>query len=271
MTTSEIQTSTPGLSAAARRLLEQRLRGRAVADTGIPRLDPRPATAPLSPAQQGIYFLDQLEPGGTEYLMPAAWRLTGPLDVAALDAAVGDLVHRHEQLRVVFPSTDGVPAQRVLPGGNGLAHLDLTGRGPDVAGAVHDLATAPFDLAAEPSFRPTLVRVADDEHVLVFAMHHVVTDGWSLDVLVRDLQEFYRVRLAGGAPALPLGAVAYTDYAVWQRSAADTAQGRDDLEHWRAALSGITPLELPTDHPRPETRSHAAAVHAGLDAGAGPL
>ncbi|MQS08969.1 non-ribosomal peptide synthetase, partial [Streptomyces alkaliphilus] len=254
------------LSPAARRLLEQRLRGRTAGPERavIPRRSPRTGEAPLSAAQQRLYFLEQLDPGGTEYLMPAAWRFTGPLDIAALDGAVRDLVTRHEQLRVVFPDHDGAPAQRVLPpDGAGLELVDPIAEGPSgdpgkaVARAVREAALRPFDLAAEPAFRATLIRAGHEEHVLVLAMHHIVSDGWSLDVLVRDLAEFHRARAGGGTPALPPLPIDYTDYAVWQREADHDAS----LEYWRSTLAGVTPLELPTDHPRPETRSHVGAVH----------
>ncbi|MFJ1768229.1 amino acid adenylation domain-containing protein [Amycolatopsis sp. NPDC088138] len=259
MTTSETRapSSRANLSAAAQRLLAQRLRGAATAEpAGIPRRDPGGDRAPLSATQQRLYFLDQLEPGSTEYLMPAAWRLRGPLDVDALGAAIDDLVARHEQLRVLFPDEQGVPAQQVLPTRSGCLRV-LDGD----ADTVHELATAPFDLAAEPAFRAALVRFAAEEHVLVLAMHHIVTDGWSLDVLLRDLRELYRARLAGEAARLPRLAVDYLDYAVWQRDSADSEAAKADLDHWRDALAGLSPLELPTDHPRPAIRSHAGAVH----------
>ena len=282
MTTSVIQpeTSRPALSPAARRLLEQRLRGLtgSAAPTGIPRLDPRPELVPLSAAQQRLYFLDQLSPGTATYLMPAAWRLTGPLDLSALDAAVGDLVARHEQLRVTFPAQDGVPAQRVHPAA-GSAGLEVIALPPDGSGdtgwdmdgqagvspteaartarAVRAVAERPFDLATEPAFRAVLLRVAAEDHVLVLAMHHIVSDGWSLDILVRDLRELYRARVAGGAPVLPAQPIDYTDYAVWQRAADQSA----DLDYWRTRLAGLTPLELPTDHPRPAAPCDTGAVH----------
>ncbi|WP_406512917.1 amino acid adenylation domain-containing protein [Streptomyces sp. NBC_00161] len=277
MTTAQVEPSatasaaapsgTPGgLSPAARRLLEMRLRGKAApAPAGIPRLDPRPAQAPLSAAQQRLYFLDQLDPGGVEYLMPAAWRFTGPLDSAALSAAIGDLVSRHEQLRVVFTHEDGVPAQHVLAAAEapGLDVVDLPpavrDAGPDaVAGAVREVALRPFDLAAAPPFRATLLRIAAEDHVLVLAMHHIVSDGWSLDLLTGDLSACYRARSQGRPPRPAAPPVEYTDYAHWQRGADESTA----LDYWRTALSGLTPLELPTDHPRPAVRSSAGAVHA---------
>ncbi|GAA4840132.1 amino acid adenylation domain-containing protein [Kitasatospora terrestris] len=245
------------LSPAARKLLEQRLRGlTAAAPAGIPRLDPRPERVPLSAAQQRLYFLDQLAPGTATYLMPAAWRLTGPLDTAALAGAVTDLVARHEQLRVTFPAVDGVPAQLVHPAGAALTVLDLPA-GADLAGAVRELATRPFDLAAETAFRAALVRAGADDHVLVLAMHHIVSDGWSLDLLVRDLRELYRARSEATAAVLPELPIDYTDYAVWQRAADESA----DLEYWRGRLTGLTPLELPTDRARPAVPSGVGAVH----------
>ncbi|MFI6146440.1 amino acid adenylation domain-containing protein [Streptomyces sp. NPDC051109] len=272
MTTAQVEPSTTasttpgGLSPAARRLLEMRLRGKAAAaPAGIPRLDPRPAQSPLSAAQQRLYFLDQLDPGGVEYLMPAAWRFTGPLEVAALSAAIGDLVARHEQLRVVFSHEDGVPAQRVLPAdaAAGLDVVDLPPAvregGPEaIAEAVREVALRPFDLAAAPPFRATLLRIAAEDHVLVLAMHHIVSDGWSLDILTGDLSTCYHARCQGRAPQPAPAPVDYTDYAHWQRGADESA----DLDYWRTALAGLTPLELPTDHPRPAVRTSAGAVHA---------
>jgi amino acid adenylation domain-containing protein len=268
MTTSDVRpgpvTTGGTLSPAARRLMEQRLRGRAAArDTGPARVRPRPERIPLSAAQQRLYFLDRIDPGAPTYLLPAAWRLTGPLDVPALTAAVADLAARHEQLRVVFPEHEGVPHQRVLPvGGTVLDVTEVTGedtgdRERRLAAAVHAAALRPFDLAREPAFRATLVRAAEEDHVLVLGMHHIVSDGWSLDLLVRDLAELYRARTRGRAAELPELPLDYTDYAIWQRESDQSAA----LEHWRTRLAGLTPLELPTDHPRPETPSGRGAVY----------
>ncbi|MER6405358.1 amino acid adenylation domain-containing protein [Streptomyces viridosporus] len=268
MTTPDVRPGpvTPGgaLSPAARRLLEQRLRGRAAArDAGPARVRPRPERIPLSAAQQRLYFLDRLDPGAPTYLLPAAWRLTGPLDVPALTAAVAGLAARHEQLRVVFPEHEGVPHQRVLPAGGAVLEVtEVTGedagdRERRLAAAVHAAALRPFDLAREPAFRATLVRAAAEDHVLVLGMHHIVSDGWSLDLLVRDLAELYRAGTRGSAAELPELPLDYIDYAIRQHEDDQSAA----LEHWRTRLAGLTPLELPTDHPRPETPSGRGAVH----------
>ncbi|MFJ6836223.1 amino acid adenylation domain-containing protein [Streptomyces sp. NPDC091209] len=253
-----------GLSPAARRLLEQRLRGRtAVRDDGLVRTRPRPDRTPLSPAQQRLYFLDRLDPGAATYLMPAAWRFTGPLDPAALGAAVADLTVRHEQLRTVFPEHEGIPYQRLLPADPDCLEVVETG-GPSgadrerrVAAAVHAAAVRPFDLAREPAFRATLVRADDDDHVLVLGMHHIVADGWSLGLIVRDLTELYLARTRQRPALLPELPLEYADYAIWQRQGDPSAA----LDHWRSRLAGLTPLDLPTDHPHPDAPGSGGAVH----------
>ncbi|MFC7865500.1 amino acid adenylation domain-containing protein [Streptomyces murinus] len=268
MTTSDVR---PGpaapsatLSPAARRLLEQRLRGLTGArDDGPVRISPRPDRIPLSPAQQRLHFLDRLDPGAATYLLPAAWRFTGPLDLPALRAAVTDLTARHEQLRAVFPEHEGLPYQRILPPDPACLDLvDATGAaGADqerrLAATVHAAALRPFDLGREPAFRATLVRAGDDDHVLVLGMHHIVSDGWSLGLIVRDLTELYRARAGNRRAELPELPLDYTDYAIWQRGGDQSAA----LDHWRTRLAGLTPLELPTDHPRPDTPGGRGDAH----------
>ncbi|GLX50254.1 pyoverdine synthetase D [Streptomyces hygroscopicus subsp. hygroscopicus] len=253
-----------GLSPAARRLLEQRLRGRtAVREDGPTRVSPRPDRIPLSPAQQRLYFLDRLDPGASTYLLPAAWRFTGPLDLPALRAAVADLTARHEQLRAVFPEREGIPYQRILPPDPGCLDLVDATAPPGTDGAarlaatVHAAALRPFDLGREPAFRATLVRAGEDDHVLVLGMHHIVSDGWSLGLIVRDLTELYRARTRHHAARLPELPLEYTDYAIWQRGSDQSAA----LDHWRTRLAGLTPLELPVDHPRPDAPGGRGEAH----------
>ncbi|XVV06967.1 amino acid adenylation domain-containing protein [Actinosynnema sp. CA-248983] len=193
---------------------------------------------PLSFAQQRLWFLDQFSPGGTEYVTPLAVRLRGELDVERLRRALTGLVARHESLRTTFPAVDGLPVQVVHPPHD--VELPLLDELPEVE---------PFDLGTGPLFRPALVRVAPDEHVLALTMHHIVTDGWSGGVLVSDLAALYE---GEDLPDLP---VRYADFAAWQREQPLDAQ----LDHWREELRGVPALDLPTDRPRPPVQTSAGA------------
>ncbi|QFZ24669.1 non-ribosomal peptide synthase/polyketide synthase [Saccharothrix syringae] len=203
--------------------------------SAIPRVEGRP---PLSFAQQRLWFLDQFQPGGTEYVTPLAVRLRGELDVPRLERALTALVARHEQLRTAFPAVDGLPVAEVRPPA-------------DVVLPVLDAmpAVEPFDLATGPLFRPVLVRHADDDHVLALTMHHIVTDGWSAGVLMSDLAALY------GGDDLPPLPIRYGDFAAWQREQPLDAQ----LGYWREQLAGVPALELPTDRPRPAVQTTAGA------------
>ena len=148
---------------------------------------PRPAVVPLSFAQQRLWFLNRLDPGSAAYVMPAAFRVSGGLDVAALGAAVGDVVARHEVLRTVYPAVDGVPAQRVLDVGAVpvvVEPVEVGSAGVDAA--VAQFVAAGFDLAGEVPWRVRLLRTGVDEYVLVLVVHHIAFDGWSVGPLVRD-------------------------------------------------------------------------------------
>ncbi|MEU0334314.1 non-ribosomal peptide synthase/polyketide synthase [Streptomyces sp. NPDC006193] len=223
----------------------------------IPAADPE-APAPLSYAQQRLWFLDRFEPGSTEYTTLSALRLRGPLDTAALRTALDGLVARHETLRTTFAESGGEAHQVVHPP----RPVDLPLEDLPDAAALDALlereAATPFDLAAGPLLRARLARLAADEHVLVLAVHHIVTDGWSVGVLGRDLGELYAAALERRSPDLPALPVRYADYAAWQRGRADRAEA--DLAHWRQALDGVTPLELPTDRPRPAVRTRDGAL-----------
>ncbi|MEU1707404.1 non-ribosomal peptide synthase/polyketide synthase [Streptomyces sp. NPDC005706] len=214
--------------------------------------------APLSYAQQRLWFLDRFEPGSTEYTTLSVLRLRGPLDTAALRTALDGLVVRHEALRTTFAEQDGRARQIVHPPRPvDLPVTDLPD-GAALGGLLDREAAMPFDLATGPLLRARLARLAADEHVLVLAVHHIVTDGWSTGVLARDLGEMYAAALTDRAPELPPIPVRYGDFAAWQRSRADRAEA--ELAHWRRALDGVTPLELPTDRPRPAVRTRDGAL-----------
>ncbi|WP_301128295.1 non-ribosomal peptide synthetase, partial [Streptomyces cacaoi] len=246
---------------------------RAGAIPAIPVAD-REGPLPLAPGQQRLWFLDDFAPGGVEYNTGLALRLTGRLDADALRAAVDGLVERHEPLRTTFATVDGRGVQIVhesmrVP----VRYADVSGEtgGPGGRSAERDAAldrvlraeqARPFDLRTGPLMRVLVVRTGAGEHVLMVAMHHIVTDGWSLGVLVRELGALYSAAVRGTAAALPALPVQYADYALWQRErlAGDAADAQ--LDYWRAELEGVPVLELPTDRPRPAVRTSRGAVHA---------
>jgi amino acid adenylation domain-containing protein len=227
----------------------------------------REGALPLSFAQERLWFLERLEPGGTVYNLPAALRLRGPLDAGALERALGEVVRRHEALRTTFAERDGVPVQVVAPfAGFALAVDDLAGaadgeREAEAARRAAGEAARPFDLAAGPLFRARLLRLAPDDHLLLLVMHHAVSDGWSVGVLFRELAALYGAFRDGRASPLADLPVQYADFAAWQRR--ELGGGAMDrlLAWWRERLAGAPELlELPTDRPRPAVLGHGGAV-----------
>ncbi|MEU0005141.1 non-ribosomal peptide synthase/polyketide synthase [Streptomyces sp. NPDC006314] len=216
------------------------------------------APAPLSYAQQRLWFLDRFEPDSTEYTTLSVLRLRGPLDEVALRAALDGLVARHEALRTTFEEHDGQARQVVHPPSAADLPVDHLADEADLDALLEREAGTPFDLATGPLLRARLARLAADDHVLVLAVHHIVTDGWSVGVLGRDLSELYAAARENRRPVLPALPVRYADYAAWQRTRADRAES--GLAHWRRALDGVTPLELPTDRPRPAVRTRGGAL-----------
>ncbi|HEX2091731.1 MAG TPA: amino acid adenylation domain-containing protein, partial [Longimicrobiaceae bacterium] len=221
-----------------------------------------PGDAPLSFAQERLWVVDALDAGSPAYNKLLAFRLQGWLDAAALRRALDALSARHESLRTVFPTTDGHPVQRVLPPRpiplpvEDLAGLPAATREQCMLRRAGEEARRPFRLAREPQLRGVVLRLGDEEHVLLLATHHIVTDGWSLAVLFHDLGALYSAAVAGGEPELPALPVRYVDYALWQRSwlAGETLERQ--LAYWRERLAGAPAvLEMPTDRPRPAVRS----------------
>jgi amino acid adenylation domain-containing protein len=249
-----------GLSESRRALLERWVRGQvkgAGGDAGIPR---RPAAEPpvLSFAQERLWFLDQLEPGTPAYDMFFPMRLRGRLAVPALAAAFGEVLRRHEVLRSTFHTVDGRPALAIAPFvPRPLPLADLAGLPPAAREREADRQVGaesyrPFDLARGPLARCTLLRLGEKDHLLLFNAHHIVFDGWSVGVLLRELGEAYRAFAAGRPSPLPALPIGYLDFARWQRQWLAGEVLARQLDFWRARLAGAPgALDLPADRPRP--------------------
>jgi amino acid adenylation domain-containing protein len=221
----------------------------------------REAPLPASYAQQRLWFLDQLGPGRASYHIPAAVQLVGRLDIPALERALHEVVRRHEVLRTTLVADGGVPRQVIaarleLP----LTVYDLSGLAEDqravrAADRIRQEAERPFDLARGPLIRAGLLRLSEREHIALVTMHHVISDGWSIGVLIRELSALYPSFLLGQPSVLPEPAIQYADYAVWQRSWLQGAVLQAQLDYWTRQLAGLPELELPTDRPRPPASS----------------
>ncbi|MFF0749911.1 amino acid adenylation domain-containing protein [Streptomyces sp. NPDC004267] len=238
------------------------------------RAEARPASLPLSPAQRGLWFAFRLEGPSPTYNVPLAVRLSGELDRDALAAAVDDVVARHEVLRTRFAEVGGEPVQVVEDGASAaVEYVELPES--ELPRALAERAAYAFDLAAEIPLRVTLLRVAEQEHVLLLLVHHIAGDGWSMGPLARDLSVAYTARCRGAAPDWAPLPVQYADYVLWQEGvlgAADDPSSvlAEQLAFWRRELAG-TPelLELPLDRPRPAVASHqGATVRFTIDAAA---
>ncbi|HEX9939022.1 MAG TPA: amino acid adenylation domain-containing protein, partial [Longimicrobium sp.] len=237
----------------------------------LPPIQPVPRTAPLplSFAQQRLWFLERMGELGGTYHIPTRLRLGGELDRAALRRALDAMLARHEALRTTFVEVEGEPVQRIAPaGGFRLVEHDLAGH-PDPAAELYRLAAdeadAPFDLEQGPLIRGRLVRLAEDDHVLLLTMHHIVSDGWSMEVLTRELGTLYDAFRRGEENPLPPLPIQYADYAAWQRQWVGGEVLREQTAYWKGVLTGAPELlELPADHPRPARQSHAGAV-AGVE------
>ncbi|HVQ95878.1 MAG TPA: amino acid adenylation domain-containing protein, partial [Mycobacteriales bacterium] len=269
-----------GDAAAVRaELLRQRLAGhRGGRRSAIGRAD-RSGPLALSSGQQQMWFLNRLAPDSPEYLVPLALRLHGPLDRAALRAAWERMLHRHEILRTRYElGAGGEPVQLIdEPAPAELPVLDLTDLAAGPAGAtgtaeaaeqvearlveqVEAAATMPFDLAREWPVRARLLRLADDDHVLVVVFHHIACDAWSARVFVAELSALYRGLTGADQPPLPPLPVQYADYAAWQRQQLAGPALDRQLDYWRRQLADLAPTELPTDRPRPAIRDGQGAT-----------
>ncbi|RKH34273.1 condensation domain-containing protein, partial [Corallococcus llansteffanensis] len=222
---------------------------------------------PLSFAQQRLWLLDQLSPGDVSYNIPTALRLLGRVDVEALRRAFEALIRRHESLRTTLSAPDEEPSQHIhaasgwdLPVTD-LTHLPESQRDEEAQRVAVTEARRPFHLATGPLMRSALVRLSEEEHLLLVTMHHIVSDGWSMGVLVREVAAFYEALSTGRTPSLPPLPMQYADYATWQREWLQGEALDAQVGYWKQQLSGApAALELPTDRPRPPTQSHRGST-----------
>src|ERR1041385_114114 len=247
-------------------VVEANLRGSESAGEPI-RVAPRSAALPLSFAQQRLWFLDQLEPGTATYNIPIGIRLSGQLDVEALEQSISEVVRRHETLRTRFVEEDGAARQVieaaetvVLPVID-LSGLPSAGQEAEVRRFAAAQGQQAFDLAQGSLWRVQLIRLSAEEHVLLFTMHHIVSDGWSMNVLTREVSSLYEAYAAGHESGLAELPIQYADYAVWQREWLQGEVLEEQLGYCRKQLAGAPAvLELPTDHPRPAQQTHRGAL-----------
>lgn len=224
---------------------------------------PRTGSIPLSYAQKRLWFLDQLEPGNPFYNLPAAVQLKGELDVEALRKSLEAIVHRHESLRTNFDTVDGMPVQVIRQPGPfelpvvDLTHLPAGEREAEVQRLGLEEVRRPMDLAKDMLLRVKLFRLAEDDHVLVLTIHHIISDGWSMGVLIRELGALYAGYTSQSPVELPELPIQYADYAAWQQEYLSGERMEKLLDYWKRQLENLPGLlELPTDYPRPAVQSY---------------
>jgi amino acid adenylation domain-containing protein len=222
-------------------------------------------STPLSFAQARLWVLDQLEPGLSTYNMPAALRITGPLNVAVLERSLNEIIRRHEVLRTTIQAVDGQPIQIVARALTlALPVVDLqeeseTEREVELRGRITEQIHQPFDLAQGPLLRSVLFRLGMEDHVFLLVVHHIVSDGWSMGVFERELMALYQAFSSGKPSPLPELPLQYGEFAHWQQQWEKGEAFQQQLSYWREQLSELPVLELPTDHPRPTMQTHAGA------------
>jgi surfactin family lipopeptide synthetase A len=259
------------LTAEQRRMFEELMREEGIEVEQRQRIEPverrgEGETWPLSFAQQRLWFLYQLDPGTASYNIPMALRLRGPLHFNALEAALSHLTFRHHSLRTRFVHSDGLPAQiidahlpRTLPLFD-LSHVPATEREGAAMQLATDDANRPFELSVGPLFRFSLLRLSTDEYIILLCLHHIISDGWSVSILLRELSLLYDAFSEGRPAPLAELSIQYADYALWQREYLRGETLAAELSYWKEQLAGAAPLlDLPTDHTRPPVQSYRGA------------
>ncbi|MEO6238545.1 MAG: amino acid adenylation domain-containing protein [Vicinamibacterales bacterium] len=255
----------PTIAALAAAIERARLAPDAALEAPLQRV-PRDGGVPLSFGQERLWFADQLEPANGAYNIPRVLRLKGPLDVSALAKGLASIVARHEVLRTAIVDNHGRPGLATRSAADvAIESLDLRDvPAAERASRAHSFSVRetqrPFDLASSPLFRVALVRLGEEEHLLVLTLHHIVGDAWSIGVFMRELVSFYNGYSTGGEVSLPALPVQYADFAAWQRQWLGSAALRTQLEYWRRQLAGAPPVSgLPLDRPHSSERSTRGA------------
>ncbi len=225
----------------------------------------RTGDLPLSFTQQRLWFFDQLEPSNPVYNISGAVRLKGPLQVKAIEQSINEVVRRHEILRTTFATVDGRPLQVIAPSLSvpltmlDLQALDKAKQDTEVLRLVTREMQRPFDLAHGALLRVTLLQLAEEEHILLLSVHHIVSDGWSTSVFVRELTALYAAFVSGVSSPLPELPVQYADYALWQQGWLQGEVLEAQLAYWKQQLADLPVLQLPTDYPRPAVQTFRGA------------
>jgi len=232
----------------------------------------RPERLPLSLSQQRLWFVDQLDPGSTAYNMPAAVRIDGNLDVTALKRALHTMVERHEILRSRFPDVHGKPIQVIGEASDWqMEFIDLSHEAAADSQAkvlTRNLAQHAFDLTGGPLFCAQLIRLSPQKHILTLVLHHIIADGWSVEVLMNELGQLWNACRSGRDHALPELPLQYVDVALWQQHWLGSTGLKHQIDYWKHQLSGAPSLlPLPTDYPRPAKQSfRGASTTLSIDA-----
>ncbi|MEA5513962.1 non-ribosomal peptide synthetase [Nodularia sp. UHCC 0506] len=256
----ELKNRIAALPPEKRALFEQLLRqqtnsGKFSPQQTIPRRQEN-TELPLSLAQERLWFLDQIDPHNCAYNIAISWQLTGNLNIPALFTSLQTIIHRHESLRTAFPSQEGKPYQEVFPTVDlQLPVIDLQNLPPQQqTQAAENLAkleaSQPFDLTQAPLMRVKLIRLTPHQTTLLLTLHHIIADGWSRGILLRELAICYRAFIKGEKPSLPELPIQYADFALWQREWLQKEEMTAQLAYWRQKLAALPTLELPTDYPR---------------------
>src|SRR5256884_4177950 len=229
----------------------------------------RPAVLPLSFAQQRLWFLDQWEPNSPLYNVPLAMRLNGSLQLTVLEQSLNEIIRRHESLRTTFATVEGQPVQVIAPSLSlelltvDLSAVALLEQESEVQRLTSDEAQRPFDLTRGPLLRAQVLRLSERVHVLQFTMHHIISDGWSMEVLFQELSALYAAYATGQPSPLPQLPIQYADFSLWQRQWLQGEELEGQLAYWQQHLVGAPAvLELPTDRPRPAVQTFRGASHS---------